>query len=243
MPDLIAAMEQALAAVLQRARRAAGADRARSRRRTAYFGVMPAALDDPPPWAPSSSPCTPQPRARPAVAPGHHRAARHATGALVGADGRPLHHRSADRRRVRGVGEAPGAARRARAGIIGSGVQARSHLEAIRHVRTLTDVRVWSPSADASRGVRGRDVDAAACRSRADADGGRRGARRRHRRAGDVVADAGRSRTPTSNPGTHIAARRRVPPRSARDADGARRARARLRRLAGRRAARRPATC
>ena len=31
--------------------------------------------------------------------------------------------------------------------IIGSGVQARSHLEAIRHVRSLSDVRVWSPTA------------------------------------------------------------------------------------------------
>ena len=31
--------------------------------------------------------------------------------------------------------------------IIGSGVQARSHLEAIRHVRNLSDVRVWSPTA------------------------------------------------------------------------------------------------
>ena len=31
--------------------------------------------------------------------------------------------------------------------IIGSGVQAKSHLEAIRHVRALTDVRVWSPTA------------------------------------------------------------------------------------------------
>jgi alanine dehydrogenase len=31
-------------------------------------------------------------------------------------------------------------------GIIGSGVQARSHLEALGHVRRLTDVRVWSPS-------------------------------------------------------------------------------------------------
>jgi ornithine cyclodeaminase len=29
--------------------------------------------------------------------------------------------------------------------IIGSGVQARSHLEAIRRVRSLSDVRVWSP--------------------------------------------------------------------------------------------------
>lgn len=32
--------------------------------------------------------------------------------------------------------------------IIGSGVQARSHLEAIRHVRALDAVRVWSPSLD-----------------------------------------------------------------------------------------------
>lgn len=33
----------------------------------------------------------------------------------------------------------------ARLAIIGSGVQARSHLQAIRHVRALTDVTVWSP--------------------------------------------------------------------------------------------------
>lgn len=31
--------------------------------------------------------------------------------------------------------------------LVGSGVQARSHLEAIRCVRTLSDVRVWSPTA------------------------------------------------------------------------------------------------
>lgn len=31
--------------------------------------------------------------------------------------------------------------------ILGSGVQAHSHLDAIRHVRALTDVRVWSPTA------------------------------------------------------------------------------------------------
>lgn len=34
--------------------------------------------------------------------------------------------------------------------IIGSGVQARSHLEAIRHVRDLTAVRVWSPNPEHS---------------------------------------------------------------------------------------------
>src|SRR5262245_3664503 len=32
-------------------------------------------------------------------------------------------------------------------GIVGSGVQARSHLEAIRHVVSLSEVRVWSPDA------------------------------------------------------------------------------------------------
>jgi len=33
-----------------------------------------------------------------------------------------------------------------RLAIIGTGVQASSHLEAIRHVRALSDVRVWSPN-------------------------------------------------------------------------------------------------
>src|SRR5688572_12933199 len=32
-----------------------------------------------------------------------------------------------------------------RLAMIGSGVQARSHLEALQHVRQLKDVRVWSP--------------------------------------------------------------------------------------------------
>jgi ornithine cyclodeaminase len=81
-------------------------------------------------------------------------------------------------------------------GIVGSGVQARSHLEAIRHVATLTDVRVWSPDAgrrerfaqtasvdttlpvravsDAATAVRGADIVVLATSSRvpvvADAD-------------------------------------------------------------------------
>jgi ornithine cyclodeaminase/alanine dehydrogenase-like protein (mu-crystallin family) len=36
-------------------------------------------------------------------------------------------------------------------GIIGSGVQARSHLEALRHVRALREVRAWSPTAEKLR--------------------------------------------------------------------------------------------
>jgi len=39
--------------------------------------------------------------------------------------------------------------------IVGSGVQARSHLEAYQHVRQLREVRIWSPSA----GSRSRFVD------------------------------------------------------------------------------------
>jgi alanine dehydrogenase len=36
----------------------------------------------------------------------------------------------------------------ARVGIIGSGVQARSHLEALDRVRRLTEIRAWSPNED-----------------------------------------------------------------------------------------------
>ncbi|HUF47131.1 MAG TPA: ornithine cyclodeaminase family protein [Vicinamibacterales bacterium] len=53
-------------------------------------------------------------------------------------------------------------------GIIGSGVQARSHLDAVRHVRPLDEVRVWSPTrtrldaaVDAMRRDTGLDVRAA----------------------------------------------------------------------------------
>jgi ornithine cyclodeaminase/alanine dehydrogenase-like protein (mu-crystallin family) len=64
-------------------------------------------------------------------------------------------------------------------GILGSGVQARSHLQALRLVRTLRDVRVWSPRnaaafarefgvravATAEEAVRGADVIAVATSS------------------------------------------------------------------------------
>jgi alanine dehydrogenase len=52
------------------------------------------------------------------------------------------------RRRSRRCRRASSRARRSTLGIIGSGVQARSHLEALGRVRSLTRVRVWSPNGD-----------------------------------------------------------------------------------------------
>jgi ornithine cyclodeaminase/alanine dehydrogenase-like protein (mu-crystallin family) len=87
--------------------------------------------------------------------------------------------------------------------ILGSGVQAGSHLEAIRHVRSLGEVRVWSPSAerrrafvDTHRAETGLDVREA--RSAADAV-----------RGADIVVLVTASRTPVVDdadiaPGTHV---------------------------------------
>jgi ornithine cyclodeaminase len=55
--------------------------------------------------------------------------------------------------------------------IIGSGVQAHSHLEALSRVHTLASVAVWSPSAER------RDAFAAAETERLRSDGGRSGSR------------------------------------------------------------------
>jgi ornithine cyclodeaminase/alanine dehydrogenase-like protein (mu-crystallin family) len=82
-------------------------------------------------------------------------------------------------------------------GIIGAGVQARSHLEALRLVRDFRDVRVWSPRSApafaASAGVR-------AVRSAEEAA-----------RGADVVVTATTSTTPVLRgewlaPGAHVAA-------------------------------------
>ena len=90
-------------------------------------------------------------------------------------------------------------------GIIGSGVQARSHLDAIRCVRPLTDVRVWSPtSAHADAFV--REATAAThlpIRATTDAAAAVRGA--------DLVVLATSSRVPVIGDadvadGAHIAA-------------------------------------
>lgn len=74
--------------------------------------------------------------------------------------------------------------------ILGSGVQAHSHLEAIRHVRGLTDVRVWSPTA-AHREAFARDnarttgLPVRACATAADAV-----------RGADIIALTSASKTP-----------------------------------------------
>ena len=57
--------------------------------------------------------------------------------------------------------------------ILGSGVQARSHLEALRLVREFTEVRVWSPTATHARrfaDATGARVTASAADAVADAD-------------------------------------------------------------------------
>jgi len=148
MPDLIVAMEDALAkfsagAVTQPVRTVleVGADKA-------YFGVMPAALDDPP--ALGAKLVTVYGKNHDRGLPSHLATILlldHATGALAAVvDGRYI--TEARTAAVSAVSVKHLARPDATVlGIIGSGVQARSHLEAIRHVRSLSDVRVWSPHA------------------------------------------------------------------------------------------------
>ena len=147
MTDLIAAMEGALAqfsvgAVTQPVRTVleVGADRA-------YFGVMPASLDDPP--AVGAKLVTVYAKNHDKGLPSHLATIvllDHATGALVAiVDGRYV--TEARTAAVSAVSVKHLARPDARVlGIIGSGVQARSHLEAIRHVRSIEEVRVWSPN-------------------------------------------------------------------------------------------------
>jgi ornithine cyclodeaminase len=148
MSDLIGAMERALAEysakrVVQPVRTVleVGSD-------GGLFAVMPAALDDPPVMGAKLV----------TVYNGNHDRGLpshlasivvldHATGGLVALmDGRYI--TEARTAAVSAVSvkllARPDASTLA---IIGSGVQARSHLEAIRHVRALSDVRVWSPTA------------------------------------------------------------------------------------------------
>jgi ornithine cyclodeaminase len=148
MQDLIAAMEGALGAFSAGAVRQpvrsvieVGEDRA-------FFGIMPAALDDPP--AVGAKLVTVFDRNHEIGLPSHLATIvllDHATGALAAIlDGRYI--TEARTAAVSAVSVKHLAPRSAGVlAIIGTGVQARSHLDAIRHVRRLTDVRVWSPNA------------------------------------------------------------------------------------------------
>jgi len=89
--------------------------------------------------------------------------------------------------------------------LLGSGVQARSHLAAIRHVRALTEVRVWSPT-PAHRDAFAREASAStglpvrACTTVADAV-----------RHADIIVLASASKTPIVDDrdvadGTHVCA-------------------------------------
>ncbi len=147
MPDLIDAMERALAqfsagAVTQPVRTVlqVGPDKN-------WFGVMPAALDDPP--AAGAKLVTVYHRNHQHGLPSHLATIvllDHATGALVSVlDGRYITEArtaAVSAVSVRHLARADASV----LGIVGSGVQARSHLDAIRHVRQLSDVRVWSPN-------------------------------------------------------------------------------------------------
>lgn len=149
MPDLITAMEGALVkfssgAVRQPVRSVieVGEDRA-------FFGIMPAALNDPP--AVGAKLVTVYEHNHAVGLPSHLATIvllDHATGALAAIlDGRYI--TEARTAAVSAVSVKHLARPDARVlAIIGSGVQARSHLEAIRHVRALSEVRVWSPNAE-----------------------------------------------------------------------------------------------
>jgi len=206
MPDLIEAMEGALAqfsagAVKQPVRSVIEVGEHRS-----YFGVMPAALEQPP--AMGAKLVT--------VYEGNHKIGLtshlativlldHDTGALAAVlDGRYI--TEARTAAVSAVSVKHLAKPDAGVlGILGAGVQARSHLEAIRHVRNLREVRVWSPTvahrdrfvAEAAQAtglpVRGAESAAAATRG------------------ADLIVIATSSRTPVIadadvDPGAHIAA-------------------------------------
>jgi ornithine cyclodeaminase len=148
MPDLVQAMTDALAAY--------SAGRAAQPVRTvievgperAYFGIMPAAVESPPAMGAKLVTVYQSNAAR--GLPSHLATIvllDPATGALVAVmDGRYI--TEARTAAVSAVSvqllATPDAGVLA---ILGSGVQARSHLDAIRHVRRLTDVRVSSPSA------------------------------------------------------------------------------------------------
>jgi ornithine cyclodeaminase len=206
MADLIHAMEDALAAysrgeVTQPVRTVleVGPDRA-------YFGLMPASLDRPP--AVGAKLVTVYAKNHDRGLPSHLATIvllDHETGAIAALlDGRYI--TEARTAAVSAVSLKLLARSDARTlAILGSGVQARSHLEAIRHVRDLGDVRVWSPSAQ-NREAYAREMSVSTgltVRAAASASEAVRGA--------DLVVLATSSRTPVVQDadiaaGTHIMA-------------------------------------
>jgi len=206
MPDLIVAMERVLAEfsagrVAQPVRTIVevGPDRN-------FFGVMPAALDDPP--ALGTKLVTVYHKNHDRGLPSHLATILlfdHSTGALTAVlDGRFI-----TEARTAAV-SAVSVKRLARAdaatlAVIGSGVQARSHIEAIRHVRQLREIRIWSPTAK-HREALARDAGATAgCRVHATETA----ARALH--GADIVVLVTASKTPVLDPddiapGTHICA-------------------------------------
>jgi alanine dehydrogenase len=206
MPDLIGAMELALKAysagrVAQPVRTVleVGADHA-------FFCLMPAAVDDP--AAVGAKLVTVYHRNHERGLPSHLASILlldPSTGALIAVmDGRYV--TEARTAAVSAVSVKHLAKPDARVlAIIGSGVQARSHLEAIRHVRPLSEVRVWSPS-QAHREAFAAETSAAtglSVRARASAAEAVRDA--------DVIVLATASKTPVIEDddvadGAHIAA-------------------------------------
>ena len=148
MDDLIAAMERAVAAfssgqVVQPVRTVLDVAA-----HQAFFGVMPATLADPPALGAKLVTVYPGNHAR--GLPSHLATIvlfDQATGALAGVvDGRYI--TEARTAAVSAVSVRHLARPEASVlAILGSGVQAASHLEALSHVRTWRDIRVWSPTA------------------------------------------------------------------------------------------------
>ena len=99
--------------------------------------------------------------------------------------------------------------------IIGSGVQARSHLEAFPQVRQLKEVRIWSPTAAEPRAVRRRDEPDTSSVPIVAADTAEEAVR-----GADLIVLVTSSPTPVIDDawvadGAHVVVGRRVPSRSA----------------------------
>lgn len=190
MPDLIDAMAKALGAfssggVTQPVRTTLeiGSD-------PAFFAVMPAALADPP--AMGAKLVTVYHRNHDRGLPSHLATIvllDHATGALVGlVDGRYI--TEARTAAVSAVSARLLARRDASTlALLGSGVQARSHLAAMRCVTSLSDVRVWSPTrAHCDKFAREHSTPALPVRAMGSAAEAARGA--------DIIVLATASKTP-----------------------------------------------